>query len=286
MEEAAQKNEEPSLAICGRCAQAYPPEDRRAQFRGPALCRSCHLDPGLRQLAISISEGPEHEGQVKDFLGWIRRCLSSLMTIIVKPGACFRAVKEPVALAPWVGFLLTLAAPSWLAVASVTALEEIKRKGPRLTFSDPRWLDLELGSAGVDALDLWTLAMLPLGLLALFFCAGTLAHLLVLLTGPSSRTLGASLRAMAISWVPILLLEAPLELVFRVGWIDFEGWLLGALLAGFWSLALLALGLARSHHTALIRGWVAAPLPWILVQACVVMRVVFAMKTGPLDMGV
>lgn len=273
------------MLTCPRCGRSYPPSERREQLRGPALCRTCHLDPGLRQLAIAIPDGSAHASGVKDIGPWIGRSLASVATILTRPAACFRAVQEPVLLAPWIGFLLTLAAPSWLGLCGVTALQLSERSGPRLTFSDPRWLDLSLGSAGVDALDLWTLAMFPLGLIALFFCAGTLAHLLVLLTGPSSRTLGASLRAMAISWVPLLVVDLPLELAFRAGWIGLRGWLWGALAAGFWSLALLALGLSRSHHTALVRGWVAAPLPWLLVQLCVLMRVAFAIQRLPFELG-
>lgn len=268
--------------VCGRCAKSYPPADRRVQLSGPPLCRSCHLDPELRRLAISIPEPGLSGGVVKQFRRWIRRTVSSLSTILTRPAGCYRAVEEPVQLGPWVAFLLTVAAPSWIALVLVTVRELQKEEGPRLTFADPRWLDLQLGSAAVDALDLWTLAMFPLGLLAAFFCAGTLGHLLVLLTGPSSRTLGASLRAMAISMVPVLVIDAPLEVAFRAGWIDLEIWTVGAGMAGFWSLALLALGLARSHHTALVRGWVAAPLPWLLIQLLVLMRVAFAIKESPI----
>lgn len=233
-------------------------------------------------MAISIPEPSLQGGAVKRWGRWIRRSASSLSTILTRPAACYRAVEEPVQLGPWISFLLTVAAPSWVAIALATAWELQKESGPRLSFSNPRWLDLSLGSAAVDALDLWTLAMFPLGLLAAYFCSGTLGHLLVLLTGPSSRTLGASLRAMAISLVPLLIIELPLELAFRAGWISFQIWLLGACIASFWSLALLALGLSRSHHTALIRGWVAAPLPWLLVVLLLLMRVAFAIKEAPI----
>lgn len=271
-----------ALLTCPRCGALYPPEERRVQLVGPALCRRCHLDPELRRLAISIPESEFEDGAVKRFNRWLRRSASTVSTILTRPAGCYRAVEEPVQLEPWIAFLLTVAAPSWLALVAVTSWELHSREGPRLTFSDPRWLDLSLGSAAVDALDLWTLAMFPLGLLAAFFCSGTFGHLLVLLTGPSSRTLGASLRAMAISLVPILLIELPLEVALRASWIDVELWVAGACVAGFWSLALLALGLSRSHHTALIRGWVAAPLPWLLVQLLVLARVAFALRQAPI----
>lgn len=283
--EKAEKSASSQYLTCPRCGKRYPMEDRRVQLRGPALCRACHLDPELRRLAISIPEPLISGSRVKTFSRWIARTLSTLATIITKPGACFRAVEEPVRLTPWIAFLLTVAAPSWLGLLGLTTVQQLRATGPRLTFSDPRWLDLTLGSAGVDALDLWTLAMIPLGLPAVFFCAGTLAHLLVLLTGPSSRTLGASLRAMAVSFVPVLLIQAPLELAFRAGILDFQLWLLGAAFAGLWSLALLALGLSRSHHTALVRGWVAAPLPWAVVQLLMLIRVGFAMKSAPFLQG-
>lgn len=268
--------------VCGRCATSYPREDRRVQLSGPPLCRRCHLDPELRRLAISIPEPGLSGDAVKRFPRWIRRTVSTVSTVLTRPAACYRAVEEPVQLGPWVAFLLTVSAPSWMALVLVTGWELQKEQGPRLTFTDPRWLDLQLGSAAVDALDLWTLAMFPLGLLAAFFCSGTLGHLLVLLTGPSSRTLGASLRAKGISMVPVLVMALPLEVAFRAGWVNLGLWLTGAGVAGFWSLALLALGLARSHHTALIRGWVAAPLPWLLIQLLVLVRVAFAIKESPM----
>lgn len=278
------KSQSPSeeLLTCGRCGASYPPKDRRAQLSGPALCRSCHLDPELRRLAIAIPEPGIQGGAVKRFSRWLGRSASTLSTILTRPAGCYRAVEEPVQLGPWVAFLLTVAAPSWLALVLVTAWVLLKAPGPRQTFADPRWLDLSMGSAAVDALDLWTLAMFPLGLLAAFFCGGTLAHLLVLLTGPSSRTLGASLRAMAISLVPLLVIDLPFEVAFRAGWISLDLWVLGGAVAGFWSLALLALGLSRSHHTALIRGWVAAPLAWLMIQLLVLLRVAFAIKEAPI----
>lgn len=287
--EAPENRPSPRTEICGRCGKRYPREDRRAQLRGPVLCRACHLDPELRRLAISISQprSDDHNlgARVKTFSGWAARCISTLGTIVARPTACFRAVEEPVRLAPWIAFLLTIASPSWLGLLGVSLQEQLRLEGPRLTFSDPRWLDLQIGSAGVDALDLWSLAMFPLGLLAIFFCAGTLAHLLVLLTGPSSRTLGASLRAMAISLVPVLLVQGPLEVAFRAELFGAQVWMVAAGITAIWSLALLALGLSRSHHTALIRGWVAAPLPWALVQAFVLMRAAFAMRESPLLLG-
>lgn len=279
-------SDQPILAPqpCPRCGQRYALEDRRAQLSGRAICRACHLDPGLRLLAISIPNPNEAPGRSPSWSSWISRTASSLFKILTRPGACFRALQEPVDLMPWVAFLLTVAAPSWMALVVRRCWLGWQSAGPRLSFTDPRWLDLSMGSAGVDALDLWSLAMMPLGMLALYFCSGTLAHLLVLLTGPSSRTLGASLRATAISWVPLLLITAPLELMLRMGFVHLELWLLGAAAAGLWSLSLLALGLARSHHTSLLRGWVAAPLPWLSVQLCFLLRIAFALKSAPFGM--
>lgn len=276
-------SDQPILAPrpCPRCGQRYALEDRRAQLSGAAICRACHLDPGLRLLAISIRHPQEDPGQSRSLGSWLQRCASSLLKILSRPAGCFRALQEPVDLTPWVAFLLTVAAPSWIALVLRRCWLTAHATGPRLSFTDPRWLDLSLGSAGVDALDLWSLAMMPLGMLALYFCSGTLAHLLVLLTGPSSRTLGASLRSTAISWVPLLLITAPLELLFRMGVIHLELWSVFAAVAGLWSLSLLALGLARSHHTSLLRGWVAAPLPWLSVQLCFLLRIAFALESPP-----
>lgn len=277
-------SESHAVGRCDRCDAPYGEDDRRRTPQGGALCRSCHRDPGLRLLPVSMPAAAGlgvGEGAVGGLLergrDWLGRCLQTLKAILFRPAMCFRAVQEPVALTPLLAFLWTLAAPWWIASLIHAAWQAWHAKGPRIALSDPRWADYVLGAAGVDALDLWVLAVAPLLATALYFCVGTVSHLLVLMTGPTSRTLGASLRAVAIASVPLLLLSYTALFLFRVSVLPQNALFAVLAGAGLWSALLLVWGMSRSHNTSLFRASVAAPLPWALMHTVIAARLVFAL---------
>ena len=261
----------PAAGRCARCRAPYCSEDQRRQIRGAPLCRACHLDPGLRLLPISI---PNPVAGIDGFGArtwqWLARSLRTTLAVLTSPAACFRAVQEPVSLGPLVLYLWTLGAFSWCLSVLVSVLQAVERGSPRVSFTQGRVGDDALGAAAIDALEWWVLLMAPLGSVVTFFVVGTFAHLFVLMSGYATRTLGASLRAFAIACVPVLLFTYPAFVLTQMEWVTTEQWCVTAGIAALWGGGLFVLGISRSHDAMLLRGLVAALIPWLMLQGILV----------------
>src|SRR5262245_38116193 len=88
-----------AASTCARCGKPFAGlEDRRAQLRAPDLCQACHLDPRARALPLETRVGKGWRDR------WLGRCIRTLAQLIVRPGASFRVVDEPVDHARVLGF--------------------------------------------------------------------------------------------------------------------------------------------------------------------------------------
>jgi len=235
---------------CARCGKAFAgPDDRRAQLRAPDLCRACHLDPRARALPLETDLGK----------GWLWRCARTLVQLIVSPSASFRVVEEPVSHARILGFLATLRLPLWgLALAwaaidwSFATIGELKR---------PSVIGEIVGAQFADVLRVWLLLLVPIGLPTLYFFGGILAHIAMALTGGARRSIGATMRAVGLALAPSLLLVGVLDLLVVALDVSPEIWIGIVAAAGLFAVVLLAVALARTHSTSLIRGFLVAGLP-------------------------
>jgi hypothetical protein len=118
-----------------------------------------------------------------------------------------------------------------------------------------------LGAQFADVLRLWLLLMIPLGLPMLYFFGGILAHASMALTGGARRSIGASMRAFGLALAPSLLIVGILDFAVMVYDVEPEPWAGTVAFVGLLGYALLAVGLARTHATSLIRGLLVALLP-------------------------
>ncbi len=235
---------------CARCGKAFAgPDDRRGQLRAPDLCRACHLDPRARSLPLETDLGK----------GWIGRCAKTLVQLIISPSASFRVVEEPVSHARVLGFLATLRLPLW-AVALTWAAIDWSLAGPG-ELKRPSVIGEILGAQFADVMRIWLLLLVPIGLPMLYFFGGILAHIAVALTGGARRSIGATMRAVGLALAPSLLLVGVLDLLVVALDVPPEIWAVIVAVAGLFAVFLLAVALARTHSTSLIRGFLVAGLP-------------------------
>jgi hypothetical protein len=235
---------------CARCGKAFAgPDDRRAQLRAPDLCRACHLDPRARSLPLETDLGK----------GWLGRCAKTLVQLIVSPSACFRVVEEPVSHARILGFLATLRLPLWGLALSWSFVDWWLLTAPEL--KRPSVLGELIGAQFADVLRIWLLLLVPIGLPMLYFFGGILAHMAMALTGGARRSIGATMRAFGLALAPSLVLVGLLDVLVVAVEVPPEVWIAILGVAGLLAVALLAVALARTHSTSLIRGLLVAGLP-------------------------
>jgi hypothetical protein len=243
---------------CARCGKPFAGlEDRRAQLRAPDLCQACHLDPRSRALPLETDIG---KGFGKRWLG---RCVRTLVQLIVSPGQSFRVVEEPVSHGRVLAFLATLRLPGWLLALGVAGYVSMTTEFPEL--ERPSVIGEAMRDAMfADVLRLWLLFLVPLGLPMLYFFGGILAHMGMSLTGGARRSIGATMRAVGLALAPSLLLVGLLDLCVVGLGVEPEVWFAVVSLATFSGLILMAVALARTHSTWLLRGLLVAVLPILL----------------------
>ncbi len=242
----------PTGEQCVRCGKTFAGlADRRAQVRGGDLCQTCHLDPRSRSLPIEA----DRDG------GWLRRTGKTLVQLLSSPNASFRAVEEPVSHARVLLFLATLRLPIWLLTVGWLAFDSWLTQGEFGPLKRPSVIGELIGAQFADVLRLWLLMMIPLGLPMLYFFGGILAHSAMAMTGGARRSIGASMRAFGLALAPSLLVVGILDVAVLVFDASPEVWAGVAAFAGLLGFGLIALGLARTHSTSLVRGLLVALLP-------------------------
>lgn len=258
---------------CARCGKPFTgPDDRRAQLRGGDLCRTCHLDPRARALPLETDLGK----------GWLGRCVRTLVQIFTRPEASFRMVEEPVGHARVLAFLATLRLPLWLLAVVWVGWPYMVELGAWIVGKELSFVDLVgvsgelkrpsvignvIGAQFADALRIWLLLLVPLGLPMLYFFGGILAHAGMALTGGARRSIGASMRAYGLALAPSLVLVGLLDFLLVVFDLPPELWLDVLAFAGVSALILLAIALARTHVTSVFRGLLVALVPTLVFVA-------------------
>ncbi len=259
--------EQEAIGICGRCATGFCEIDRRIQPRGPDLCQRCHLDPRSRALPIEVPESRANETRAS---GWWARSGRTLAALLVHPNACFRAFPEPVDHGLVLKFLATVRLPLWVALLLALAV----RHGLRDTPEPMRIVAIHafLEPALVQALSVWSLLLVPVGIPLVYFLAGLLAHASLDLAGGAPRSIGATMRAVGYAIAPGLMLISVLDLVVYLFYPSGMMYFVGVTLIATLLVPRLALALASTHGVHVVRGVFAAMLPLALVCTSMVAR--------------
>lgn len=210
---------------------------------------------------------------------WLRRCARTLLGVVVAPQRVFLRCPEPIDHGTALRFLATLRLLPWLGLVAWLGATFIL--SPEREVVTSRSIHVVLDPAMLEALSVWLLVMVPVGMPLLYFVCGLVSHVAVGLTGGASRSVGASMRAVGYAMGPALLGVAVLDVViFTVG-LDGEVYLSIAtslVLAFLWSASV---GLARTHQIHLVRAILVALLPTVILFAAFAGRAALELDDVP-----
>lgn len=210
---------------------------------------------------------------------WLRRCARTLLGVVVAPQRVFLRCPEPIDHGTALRFLATLRLLPWLGLVAWLGAAFVL--SPEREVATSRSIHVVLDPAMLEALSVWLLVMVPVGMPLLYFVCGLVSHVAVGLTGGASRSVGASMRAVGYAMGPALLGVAVLDvLIFTVG-LDGQVFLLiaaGLVLAFLWSASV---GLARTHQIHLVRAILVALLPTAILFGAFAGRAALQLEDVP-----
>ena len=210
---------------------------------------------------------------------WLRRCARTLLGVVVAPQRVFLRCPEPIDHGTALRFLATLRLLPWLGLVAWLGAAFVL--SPEREVATSRSIHVLLDPAMLEALSVWLLVMVPVGMPLLYFVCGLVSHVAVGLTGGASRSVGASMRAVGYAMGPALLGIAVLDvLIFTVG-LDGQVFLLiaaGLVLAFLWSASV---GLARTHQIHLVRAILVALLPTAILFGAFAGRAALQLEDVP-----
>lgn len=199
-------------------------------------------------------EWPRSAGAEDALPRWGWRLRQTLAALLRRPRQSFAYVQEPVDHGTALRLLLTLRLPVWMGL-----LAALWAQGPRSTTPRPAFDTLDVWLA--DALSLWALLMVPVGVPLLYAVLGIATHVALVLSGGAPRSIAATMRAVGYSFAPPLLGAAILDLPLHLGGLSSTTYFaaMGALSLLFFVLA--GNALKATHQISWIRGFAAALTP-------------------------
>lgn len=211
-------------------------------------------------------------------VAWAKACAQTLVATLVHPSRAFTRCPEPVAHGRVLRFLATLRLPLWMLLVALLAQRFSADTTPAIPL---RSVHLFLEPPLVQALSTWLVLMVPVGLPLLYFVGGLLAHVGIALTGGAARSIGASMRAIGFAAAPSLLLIALLDLPLYL--LDVPALQYFGAVAAASALLLVTGGiaLARTHQMSLVRGWLVALGPALLLAGVTGARATLVLRELP-----
>lgn len=216
--------------------------------------------------------------EARERSGWVSACVRTLVRTVLRPSLGFGRCPEPVSHGTVLGFLATLRLPAWLVLV---ALQAVRIAGDSTPPMPLRSVHLLLEPPLVQALSVWLVLMVPVGLPLLYFFGGLVAHVGVALTGGAGRSIGASMRAVGFASGPALLVIALLDLPLYLAdmpAVVYLGAVLGAVLL---LLQTAGVALARTHQISAARGLMVALLPALLLGGVTMARAALVLRELP-----
>ncbi len=205
----------------------------------------------------SVADPPELPG-----LAW--RVWASLAALLRRPRASFAYVQEPVAHGAVLRLLLAVRLPLWLVLLAVLGARAwLRPDGATVLRPAHELLDPRL----CEALSLWLLLMVPIGLPLLYFALGMATHVALALTGGAPRSIAASMRAAGTALAPGLLGISVLDLLLHLGLLSGLAYVLCLAAVGLLYFHQLGQALTGTHAISPVRGYVVAVVPLVMVLA-------------------
>lgn len=174
-------------------------------------------------------------------------------------------------------FLATLRFPIWLVVLAALGVRHLTEAPSPI---ESRGIHTILDPALADALSTWLLLMIPVGLPLLYFFGGLLAHIAIALTGGAPRSIGATMRATGYTLGPALLVIGLLDIPLYLNSVPAAQYFLGLQVVTLFAWISISLGLARTHRISVVRGFLVAILPALMLASVTALRALPEV-TGP-----
>jgi hypothetical protein len=95
-------------------------------------------------------------------------------------------------------------------------------------------MDAFMPSFFVHSLRVWLLLMMPLGIPLVYFMAGIVAHVVLVLTGGAPRSMGITMRATGLAFVPVSLLYGVLDVLASYRWVTPTTWSIAFAVLTIW----------------------------------------------------
>ncbi len=210
---------------------------------------------------------------------WLRRCGRTLVGVLASPRDLFARCPEPVDHGTALRFLATLRLLPWLVLVVWLAVSLLLN--PETEPVATRSIHVYVSPAITKALSVWLVLMVPVGMPLLYLVCGLLAHVAVGLTGGASRSVGASMRAVGYAMGPAMLGVAVLDLALYTVGVDaklYLGVVQGLGLSFLWAAGF---GLARTHQVHVLRGFLVALFPTVVLSAVIVGRAILQLEMVP-----
>lgn len=239
----------------------------------------------------------------------VRRWWDSLVLLVRRPFARTLTIREPVGHASVIRLLWAVRWPTWLLcsgpvffvfVASVlrelgatgmpggefAAAELTSSLAGALEFSNgqvvaPSLMDATMPSFFVRSLRVWLLLMVPLGIPLVYFLAGIVAHVVLVLTGGAPRSMGTTMRATGLAFVPVALLYGVLDVLASYAWVTPTTWALAFSALTIWLAFRLFAGVRCLHGLKKRRALSVLPPALLILTSGVVLRAALVLPHPP-----
>ncbi len=210
---------------------------------------------------------------------WLRRCGRTLVGVLASPRDLFARCPEPVDHGTALRYLGTLRLLPWLVLVVWLGVATVLHSEPEAIAT--RSIHRLVSPAITEALSVWLVLMVPVGMPLLYFVCGLLSHVAVGLTGGASRSVGASMRAVGYAMGPAMLGVGLLDLALYTVGIDARLYLGVAGGLGLSFLWAAGFGLARTHQVHAARGFLVAVFPTVVLSAAIMGRAILQLDVLP-----
>ena len=228
------------------------------------------------------------------------RWLASLRLLMTRPFARAVRMDEPVAHAGVISLMWAVRWPTWLLCSLpvfvaflASAWPGVPAEGGDPTASAglvdmatrhmaaPSALELVLPAFFAQSLRVWLLLMVPLGVPLVYFAAGLAAHVVLILTGGAPRSMGTTMRAVGLAFIPPSLVLGLMDVGASFGLLGPEAWTSCFVVVGTWLGVRIFFGVRRLQGLRRRRTLAVVPITMLVLTSGVLLRATLVLPNLP-----
>ena len=145
----------------------------------------------------------------------------------------------------------------------------------------PSALELVLPAFFAQSLRVWLLLMVPLGVPLVYFAAGLAAHVVLILTGGAPRSMGTTMRAVGLAFIPPSLVLGIMDVGASFGLLGPEVWLACFVAVGAWLGVRIFFGVRRLQGLRRRRTLAVVPVSLLVLTSGVMLRATLVLPNLP-----